>query len=38
MLHFDDHVSKCEGGLILLSASVFIMLYAIVVDLSREDC
>lgn len=39
MIHFDDRVSKCEGGLILGSASAFIMLYAIVVDLSREeDC
>ena len=32
MLHFDERVSKCEGALILGSASIFIMLYAIAVD------
>ena len=37
MLHFDERVSKCDGALILGSASIFIMLYAIADDLSRDE-
>ena len=37
MLHFDERVKASEGAIILGSASIFIMLYAIVVDLSRDE-
>lgn len=37
MLYFDERVTIYEGAIILGSASIFIMLYAIVVDLSRDE-
>lgn len=37
MVYFDERVTTCEGAWILGSASVFIMLYAIIVDLNRDE-
>lgn len=37
MIYFDERITVSQGATILGVASVFIMLYAIVVDLSRED-